>query len=125
MKTPEGTWFNQPTLHDSEVIALAYPANHTQNDWRAVGGKLFVTNQRIIFIPNKADHNFGGNSVEVTHEQVSSIFVKERSISIMELFSGGLRDRLGIRLADGTEHLFVVSKLSDTQSDIEGTMSDE
>lgn len=125
MNKAEDMWFNKPNLNDSEMVELAYPANHTQNNWRAVGGKLFITNQRILFVPNKIDDKLGGEPVEITHDQVSAFFVKGKSISIKELFSGGLVDRLGIRLADGTEHSFVVNNLSETRSDIEEKLSNK
>jgi len=112
MNNIQSLWFNNPTLNEGELIALAYPANHTQNR-RAVGGKLFVTNQRLLFIPNKVDDKLGGLPIDVSHDAISTFFVKEREFSIKELFSGGLFERLGVRLSDGSEHLFVISKVEE------------
>lgn len=116
-------WVAKPILNESESVGLVYPANHTQNGWRAVGGKLFVTNKRIIFVPNMLDDKLAGKSVEIAHEQVSEIFFKERSVSIRELFSGGLWERLGVRLADGTAHLFVVNDLHQVRGGIAEALS--
>lgn len=118
-------WVKQPILNESESLGLVYPANHTRNSWRAVGGKLFVTNKRIIFVPNILDDKLAGKPVEIAHEQVSEIFVQERSVSIKELFSGGLRERLGIRLDDGTAHLFVVNDLHRVRDDIAEALSNK
>ena len=119
MDKPAEIWFNQPDLIDSEMIILAYPANHTQNGWRAVGGKLSVTNFRIIFTPNKIDRNFGGGSLEIGRQQIDRLFVKDRILSFKELFSGGLVARLGVKLKDDTEYLFVVSGLEQAKQEIE------
>ena len=92
-----------PELLESEEIILAYPANMTQKDWRAVGGKLFITNQRIIFTTNVIDDKLGGKSFSRAREDVDYIFIKERKLSFSELFSGGLINRLGLKLKDNSD----------------------
>ena len=93
MKTTD-KFIKTPELLKSEEIILAYPANMTQNDWRAVGGKLFITNQRITFTTNVIDDKLGGKSFYRAREDVDYIFIKERKLSFPELFSGGLINRL-------------------------------
>jgi len=53
------------------------------------------------------------------------LFVKERSISLKELFSGGLAKRLGIRLNDGTEHLFVLDRFEDKKDKIQSVLANK
>ena len=79
-----------------------------------MGGKLFITTQRVIFLPNVVDDSLGANSLEFALESIIDLFVRKRSLSFKELFTGGLVDRLGIRLNDGQELLFVVSHVQKT-----------
>ena len=102
-----------PELLESEEIILAYPANMTQNNRTAVGGKLFITNQRVIFTTNVIDDKLGGKSFAKAREDIDYIFIKERELSFSELFSGGLVNRLGIKLNDNSEVFFVVNKLDE------------
>ena len=117
MKTTDKL-FKTPELLESEEIILAYPANMTQKDWRAVGGKLFITNQRIIFTTNVIDDKLGGKSFAKAREDVDYIFIKERKLSFTELFSGGLVNRLGLKLKDNSEVFFVVNELDKTINSI-------
>lgn len=117
MKTTDKL-FKTPELLESEEIILAYPANMTQKDWRAVGGKLFITNQRIIFTINVIDDKLGGKSFAKAREDVDYIFIKERKLSFTELFSGGLVNRLGLKLKDNSEIFFVVNELDKTINSI-------
>ena len=117
MKTTDKL-FKTPELLESEEIILAYPANMTQKDWRAVGGKLFITNQRIIFTTNVIDDKLGVKSFAKAREDVDYIFIKERKLSFTELFSGGLVNRLGLKLKDNSEIFFVVNELDKTINSI-------
>ena len=117
MKTTD-KFIKTPELLESEEIILAYPANMTQKDWRAVGGKLFITNQRIIFTTNVIDDKLGGKSFSRAREDVDYIFIKERKLSFSELFSGGLINRLGLKLKDNSEVFFVVNELDETINSI-------
>ncbi len=117
MKTTDKL-FKTTELLESEEIILAYPANMTQKDWRAVGGKLFITNQRIIFTTNVIDDKLGGKSFAKAREDVDYIFIKERKLSFTELFSGGLVNRLGLKLKDNSEIFFVVNELDKTINSI-------
>ena len=117
MKTTDKL-FKTPELLESEEIILAYPANMTQKDWRAVGGKLFITNQRIIFTTNVIDDKLEDKSFAKAREDVDYIFIKERKLSFTELFSGGLVNRLGLKLKDNSEIFFVVNELDKTINSI-------
>ena len=117
MKTTDKL-FKTPELLESEEIILAYPANMTQKDWRAVGGKLFITNQRIIFTTNVIDDKIEDKSFAKAREDVDYIFIKERKLSFTELFSGGLVNRLGLKLKDNSEIFFVVNELDKTINSI-------
>jgi hypothetical protein len=72
------------------------------------GGRLLVTNHRVLFRPRAFDKLFGARDVSVPRSQVAGVDVAPRS---RRLLHGGLRRRLVIRLRDGTEHLFVVNRV--------------
>jgi len=51
--------FPEPNLGPGESVNYSWLANRTQNNWRAVGGKLFLTTTRLIFKPNQLDDKLG------------------------------------------------------------------
>jgi hypothetical protein len=104
---PENAWFNQIQLSDCEEILLSYPANHTQGK-RAVGGKLFVTNYRLAFAPNRIDANMGGETWELRLSDFASAGTDKPRIHIIEIFSGAWRTRLAIHAKGGEVQYFVV-----------------
>jgi len=104
---PENAWFNEVQLSDGEEIILSYPANHTQGK-RAVGGKLFITNCRIAFAPNRIDANTGGGAMEMPLLEVTSVGTDKPRIRITEIFSGAWRTRLAIYSQNVEGDFFVV-----------------
>ena len=110
MKTiqTENLWFNKIRLSDAEEVMLSYPANRTQ-ERRAVGGKLFVTNYRIAFAPNRIDAKLGGATWEISLSGFSSADTIKPRISLMEIFSGALVTRLAVYCTNTDTQFFVVS----------------
>lgn len=106
---PENIWFNQIDLFDGEEIVLSYPTNHSQGK-RAVGGKLFVTNQRIAFAPNRFDATRGGLAFDIPLSRVTLISIDPPHMRVVEIFSGALRTRLAIHAGIDQVHFFVVSQ---------------
>jgi hypothetical protein len=81
-------------------------ANMTQGE-TAVGGKLAVAVGRLTFTPHALDRSIGGAVFDVLLTDVVSIDIAPRTF---ELFNGGMRKRLRLRLVDGVEGLFVVNR---------------
>jgi len=104
---PETAWFNQIQLSEGEAVLLSYPANHTQGK-RAVGGKLFVTNCRLAFAPNRIDANLGGEAWELPLSDFANAGTDAQSTRITEIFSGAVRTRLAIHAKGGGVQYFVV-----------------
>src|ERR1051325_9657973 len=90
---PDDSWFNRPVLDDGETVVKSYPANHTQGK-RAVGGKLFLTTRRLVFVPNRLDSRMGGQIWEASRCIIRRVGRVGPHFSIVELFSGALRSRL-------------------------------
>ncbi len=103
---PMGLWIGDPNLSGSEHVLWSKLANRMQGR-RAVGGCLFLTETRLLFVPNHLDAITGGRQWEIPRSQVRSV---GRQGPDGGLFSGGLRTRLRIDTTTGTE-LFVVNRL--------------
>ena len=103
----ENAWFNDIQLSELEEVMLSYPANHTQGK-RAVGGKLFVTNCRLAFAPNRIDANMGGKTWEMPLSDFKTADTDKPRLRITELFSGAWRKRLAVHAQLGGVEYFVV-----------------
>jgi GRAM domain len=98
-----------------ETLLESIGANRTQGG-RAVGGHLYLTNHRLVFLPHRFDAATGGHPWEVSLRAVSLADLAPRGSN---LFDGSMRRRLRVMTADdGAEH-FVVSKPGEVASRIE------
>lgn len=103
-------------LDEGEELRISLAANRTQNGRRAVGGKLFVTSNRLAFRPHDFDAALCGRSATVPLSDVASVGVEPATRDVATalrnplatLFGGALTDRLRIETTDGREELFVV-----------------
>lgn len=109
----QNIWFNEPVLRDDEEMLFQVPANHTQGK-RAVGGKLFITKSRILFIPNRMDDWFGGKAKEINLEDVCAVGMISPRFSMTEIFSGGWTSRMFVEENGGEKNFFVVNQLKRT-----------
>jgi hypothetical protein len=95
-----------PVLRDHEEVNIAIRASRRQNWARAVGGRFFVTSERLVFIPHFFDRWTGGFEWECHHNEIEAVTVSPPRIS--DFFSGGIRSRLSIIVRDQGVELFVV-----------------
>jgi hypothetical protein len=86
------------------IVVPARKAVHTDQG-RKAGGKLLITDRRLIFNTNFLDSWFFA-SVAMDLADISSVDVASRSYNA---YDGGLARRLDIHLHDGSEHLFVLA----------------
>ena len=102
-------WYGpKPALPEGEAFVVSYAANRTQGK-RAVGGALHITTRRVLFQPNSMELSLGGNPWSCTRDHVLGAGIQPRRFSLLELFSGGLANRLVLVLTDGRRELFVVN----------------
>ncbi|MFT4628809.1 MAG: hypothetical protein ACI8PZ_007505 [Myxococcota bacterium] len=87
-------------------------ANRTQGR-RAVGGSLDVADGHLWFRPNAFEAMLGGEAADIALDRIAGVGVEPARWSPLELFSGGLRSRVRVELADGSRELFVVGKPDD------------
>jgi len=98
-----------PALRARERIRWQTAANRAQGG-RSVGGRIFLTNQRLVFEPNRIDSITGGRQWAVPLSAIHEVGFQTRD---RNLFSGGLRNRLRLTCADGDDELIVVNHLDD------------
>ena len=97
-------------LQGEEVIALRVFANHTEG-YTARGGRLWLTDKRLVFHPHALDKGLGARSVDIPLSQITGVGKEPAGCGPGAWFSGGLRARLRIETSDGSKHLFVVNGL--------------
>lgn len=95
----------KPTLNPGEREIAAYRANWSQ-DYRALGGHLLLTDQRVVFYPTRLDAAIGGDTWECNLRAITDVGLTERGANP---FNGSLRRRLRIE-SGGAVELFVVNK---------------
>ncbi len=96
-------WRKAPELEPSEQVLLRKAANRSQGR-RSVGGRLTVTDRRLMFKPTIFDSLLFGKAWSANRDEVAGVGAADR---------GGMRKRLCVRTSDGDEQLFVVNKLDD------------
>jgi hypothetical protein len=82
-------------------------ANRTQSGLRAVGGKLTLAAGRLEFRPHGFDSSLGGQTWGADLADIHAVDKEARS---WNPFDGGMRTRLRVETADGSE-LFLVNRL--------------
>ena len=110
-----GLWFRSPVLQKSERLLWSVAANHDQAD-RAIGGKLFVTSRRLVFTANRIEARMRGIDWEAPLETFRDCGVADRDLK--KTLAGGMRRRLRLVLADGSEELFVVKDAEEAAKEI-------
>jgi hypothetical protein len=111
-----GILIPRPKLEAGEEVRWNVLANHVDGPsyvlWgmkSAAGGRLYVTDRRVLFQVGRLDAPFGAKRWEQPLDAVTSVDVVDRD---EEIFAGGLRKRLGLGTADGIE-VFVVNGLDE------------
>ena len=111
--TKQNFWFNMPILTEGEDLQFEILANHTQSK-RAVGGKIFVTSERLLFAPNRLDSLTGGLTVDIAISTVLGATKSPPVYSLSEMFSGAFRSRLCLHTERDGDRFFVVNQLEKT-----------
>lgn len=89
-------------------------ANREQSALRQVGGRLFLTSQRIVFVPNRFDDATHGEAWSTALTAIASVTVEpsRRALPFPGL-AAAWRRRLRIESRDGRVDLFVVNRVDD------------
>jgi hypothetical protein len=103
-------WLKGVEAEPEEQVVWSKLANRTQSANRAVGGKLFLTDRRLVFCPHWIDAMFAGRTWDVPLSAITRASVAPKGGGGL---GGGMRDRLRIELAEGGEQLFVINALAE------------
>jgi hypothetical protein len=113
-----GIFVAKPYLESGERILFKPGANRSQGN-RAIGGHLFVTNQRVIFVPNVVDRLTGAKQWACTLSEIDGVGTAARTFD--KPFSGGARRRLELHLDDDRRELFVVNHVEAVEENLRKT----
>jgi len=102
-----GLWLAKPKLESDEVIRWQSSAGRSVGRWVTSGGRLAVTNRRVLFQPNWFDVATGKAPWECPLGSVVGFEAVDRDLTVP---AGGTRRRLGIQTAASFE-VFVVNGL--------------
>lgn len=95
-----------PCLDVDEQVAWHRPASLTLRT--AVGGTLYVTNGRLIFVPNRLNYGRSRKPRAWPRDQVAAVEVRDRDFTP---YTGGMHNRFQVTLKNGEQLLFVVKDL--------------
>ncbi len=109
---------NVAPTDDGEIVTWRRWANRTQSNSRAAGGRLYLTNRRVLFCPHAFDANTGGEYWSVPLEAITEVGKQPRTLNLQAAFNGAMRTRLRIDCADGSAELFVLNKLDQVITEI-------
>jgi hypothetical protein len=105
-----GLWVREPRIEDGETVTHRWAANHSRGRW-AIGGRLFLTDRRLIFVPTILDRLMGQRDWACTLAEIRECGPPERTLK--NPMSVGIRRRLALRLRDGRDAYFVVDRLEE------------
>src|SRR5436853_3642919 len=88
-----GGWLTSQEARTGEEVVYSRLANRMQGS-RAVGGKLFLTDQRILFCPHRIDGLLAGKQWSVETGDVAEVGVEPKGSGKASRVGGGLRDRM-------------------------------
>jgi hypothetical protein len=103
-------WLKSVEAEPDERLVWSQLANRVQSSHRAVGGKLILTDRRLVFCPHWVDAATGGKTWSLPLADIARVGITPKG---GDRFAGGLRDRLRIELVDGGEQLFVIKRLDE------------
>jgi hypothetical protein len=110
-----GIFVRSPETHDTEKVHWKKFTNRTQGN-RAVGGRLYLTDRRLMLEPNRIDAAPKGRAWSAA---LFSIVEVRADTPNGNLFSGGVRTRLRLDLDDGHSGYFEVNGVQDVLEVIE------
>jgi hypothetical protein len=97
-------WLPKPNLEQGERLIWSVSGNRMQGP-RPVGGRLFVTDRRVIFAPNLGEKLLKGKRWEFPRSAIEALTISGQGRDLSE---GGLRRRITITTVDG-EHSFLIA----------------
>ncbi|HVV49150.1 MAG TPA: hypothetical protein VHO06_05795 [Polyangia bacterium] len=107
-----GLSVREPEFEEGEEVRREFRANRWQHRIRAVGGRLYLTDRRLIFVPHKFDSKLGGRrwSARLQDLEGSS--------------PGGGPRTIRVEVHDGRDQRFVIPDRTETAAVIDEAIQD-
>lgn len=128
MATIGSWWVSGFGARPGENVRGSFYANHLRESGRPLGGKLYVTNERVLFCPHLLDAFFSGDHHMIPLAEVQSVERYDPTADAERaegsLPGGGTQERLRIIGLADEESFFIVSKLDKAAAAIEEALAD-
>lgn len=105
-----GLRVREPALESGEEIRWEARANRFQQKIRSVGGRLYLTDRRLIFAPNKFETRIGGKAWTA------------RLLDLEQAFSDGSIRTVRVVAKGGEGQRFVVGQKTETAATIDAAI---
>jgi hypothetical protein len=92
-----------------ETVLHWWRAGRTQSSYRLVGGKLYLTNFRLIFAPNQIEVLLAAGYWNAGINTIVALGRQEKDLS--QLLGGSIRDRLWIKFRNRSVERFRVKNI--------------
>ncbi len=109
-----GLWVRMPFLRTGETVRWSAAANRMQSEKRAVGGRLSLTQDRLLFEPNRLDAITGGRPWKTTLSDIAKISIEPSKHTLaIGAAAAKLRRRLRLDMVNSDVELFVINHVND------------
>lgn len=118
-----GSWYLKGIpARTNETVQAGFSANYLRKNKRPLGGKLYVTSERVIFTCHRIDAFFDGESFERDLGEI--VAVGQMRADSDDGYAGGGEPRLRMVDLNGEEGIFIVHKLPKAVSTIDNAVAD-
>lgn len=97
-----GLRVRQPELEPEEKIRYEARANRFQQKIRSVGGRLYLTDRRLIFAPSRFETRVGGKAWSARLQDLERAFADGSIRTVRVVTSGGQDQRFVVGQKDET-----------------------
>lgn len=102
---PDGRWGNRPVLEENEVVLSCFRVLRTQGRIM-VAGKLFLTNTRLVFAPDRVTLDAAVHGWQAPRGSVSKVALHAPSHRLRDFLSGAMRTRVAVTAPAGQTSFF-------------------
>ena len=104
-----GIWFVDPEVGPGEQCLHRATVNQLLDLGRAVGGKLVVTDQRVLFEPNRLDRLTGGRGWAMNLREIQQVVIEPGGKQGVARYGpAGARPQVVMTTGSGESTVFVV-----------------
>lgn len=105
-----GLRVREPPFEEGEQIRWEARANRFQNKIRAIGGRIYLTDRRLVFAPHKFDARIGGRIWSAQLADLDRAFAHGRIKSVR------------VVMRDGEEQRFVIGRRMESAARIDAAI---